>query len=92
MATLKNPLSVAKVRYIGEEVAAVAARDEETAERAIRAIVVDYEPLPAVFDPEAAMADGAPLIHEAPGNVATHFRIERGDVDAALAGADLVVD
>ena len=86
------PLSVAKVRYIGEEVAAVAARDEETAERAIRAIVVDYEPLPAVFDPEAAMADGAPLIHEAPGNVATHFRIERGDVDAALAGADLVVD
>lgn len=86
------PLSVGKVRYIGEEVAAVAARDEETAERALRAIVVEYEELPAVFDPEAAMAPGAPLVHEAPNNVATHFRVERGDVEAALAAADLVVD
>ena len=86
------PLSVGKVRYIGEEVAAVAARDEETAERAVRAIDVEYEELPAVFDPEAAMAEGAPLIHEALQNVATHFQIERGDVDGALAAADLVID
>lgn len=86
------PLSVGKVRYIGEEVAAVAARDAETAERALRAIVVEYEPLPAVYDPDEGMADGAPLIHEAANNVATHFRIERGDIDGALAGADLVVD
>lgn len=86
------PLSVGKVRYIGEEVAAVAARDEETAERALRAIAVEYEELPAVFDVEEAMADGAPLIHNAPNNVATHFRIERGDVDAAFASADLVVE
>jgi CO/xanthine dehydrogenase Mo-binding subunit len=86
------PLSVGKVRYIGEEVAAVAARDEATAERAVRAIEVEYEELPAVFDCEAAMAEDAPQIHDVPRNVAMHFKIERGDVEAALAGADLVVD
>jgi CO/xanthine dehydrogenase Mo-binding subunit len=86
------PLSVGKVRYIGEEVAAVAARDEETAERALRAIVVEYETLPAVFDAEAALQDGAVKVHEAENNVATHFKVERGDVDAALASADVLVD
>ena len=86
------PLSVGKVRYIGEEVAAVAAIDLEAAEKAIQAIIVDYEPLDAVFDPDEAMLEGAPLIHEAPRNVATHFRVERGDVDAALSRADVLVD
>ena len=86
------PLSVGKVRYIGEEVAAVAARDAETAERALRAIDVVYEELPTVFDPDDAMLDSAPRIHDAEKNIATHFRVERGDVDRALAEADLVVD
>lgn len=86
------PLSVGKVRYVGEEVAAVAARDEEAAARAIQALEVEYAELPCVFDPEEAMAEGAPAIHDAPGNVAAHFRIERGDVEAALAAADVVVD
>ncbi len=86
------PLSVDKVRYIGEEVAAVAAVDARTADAAIRAIKVVYEELPAVFDAEEAMQPGAPSIHEVANNVAAHFKIERGDVEKALASADVVVD
>lgn len=58
------PLAVDKVRYIGEEVAAVAATDEDTAEEALSLIKVEYEELPAVFDPEEALKEGAPLVHE----------------------------
>ena len=53
-----------KVRYIGEDVAAVAAVDEETALEALSYIQVDYEPLPAVFDPIESMKEGAPQIHD----------------------------
>ncbi|MBI4528472.1 MAG: xanthine dehydrogenase family protein molybdopterin-binding subunit [Deltaproteobacteria bacterium] len=52
------------VRYVGDAVAAVAAVDEETAEDALGLIDVEYEDLPAVFDPEKACLDGAPLVHE----------------------------
>ncbi|MDO8597644.1 MAG: molybdopterin-dependent oxidoreductase, partial [Sulfuricaulis sp.] len=86
------PLSVGKVRYIGEEVAAVAARDAETADAAVRAIKVEYEELPAVFDAEEAMQPGAPGIHDVNNNINTHFRVERGDVEKALASADVVID
>lgn len=58
------PLAVDKVRYIGEDVAAVAAINEDIAEEALGLIKVDYEELPTVFDPEQAMKDGAPKIHE----------------------------
>ena len=58
------PLAVDKVRFIGEEVAAVAAVSEDIAEEALNLIKVKYEELPAVFDPEEAMKDGAPRIHE----------------------------
>lgn len=57
-------LASTKVRYCGEPVAAVAAISEAVAEAACRAIEVDYEELPAVFEPEDAMAPGAPLVHE----------------------------
>jgi len=60
----QTPLAVDKVRYIGDEVAAVAAIDLETAEEAIRLIDVDYEILPPVFNPEEAMKAQAPDIHE----------------------------
>jgi len=86
------PLSVGKVRYIGEEVAAVAAKDLETAHAALRAIEIVYEELPAVFDVEEAMKPGAPSIHDVPNNVATQFKLERGKVDEALASADVIVD
>ncbi len=60
----ETPLAVDKARYIGDEVAAVAAIDLDAAEEAIRLIKVEYEPLPPVFDPEEAMKPGAPDIHE----------------------------
>ena len=60
----ETPLAIDKVRYIGDEVAAVAAIDPNTAEEAIRLIEVKYEPLPPVFDPEEAMKPGVPDIHE----------------------------
>jgi 4-hydroxybenzoyl-CoA reductase subunit alpha len=60
----ETPLAVDKARYIGDEVAAVAAIDPDTAEEAIRLIRVEYEPLPAVFDPEEAMGPDAPDIHK----------------------------
>jgi len=57
-------LALDKVRYIGDEIAAVAADDIDTAEEALELIRVEYEVLPAVFDPFEAMEPGAPLIHE----------------------------
>lgn len=79
------------VRYEGQPVAAVAAVDPETAERAARLVEVDYEELPAIFDPEAAMRIDAPLIHEAAGrNIANSFNVERGDVDAAFRESDFI--
>jgi 4-hydroxybenzoyl-CoA reductase subunit alpha len=82
------PLALDTVRYIGEEVAAVAAVDEDTAEEALDLIEVEYQPLPAVFDPDEAMAPGAPLLHEgAPGNISARTNFELGEVDAAFARA-----
>ena len=87
------PLSVGKTRYVGEEVAAVAAIDRDTAEEALDLIEVDWEELPAVFDAEEAMRDGAPLIHqEKENNVALTIDVERGDVDAAFRDSDLVIE
>src|ERR1043166_3369784 len=78
-------LSVGKARYVGEEVAAVAAVDADTAEEAIDLIQVEWEPLPAVFDAEEAMKDGAPLIHEdKANNIAMTMDIERGNVEKAF--------
>ncbi|MBI4321580.1 MAG: xanthine dehydrogenase family protein molybdopterin-binding subunit [Chloroflexi bacterium] len=77
-----------KVRYVGDEVAAVAAIDPDIAEEALSLIRVEYEPLPSVLDPLEAMQDGAPLIHEAHGsNVAVHMQFSRGDAEAAFARA-----
>ncbi|MGB3906369.1 MAG: molybdopterin cofactor-binding domain-containing protein [Anaerolineae bacterium] len=71
-----------KVRYIGEDVAAVAAEDEETAMEALELIEVDYEVLPAVFGPLEAMQEGAPQIHDhAENNINIHVPIEVGDVE-----------
>jgi CO/xanthine dehydrogenase Mo-binding subunit len=86
-------LAVEKVRYVGDEVAGVAALDEATAEEALSLIDVEYEELPAVFDPVEAMAEGAPQIHEQkPRNISSHFVVVRGDPDAAMASADLVLE
>jgi CO/xanthine dehydrogenase Mo-binding subunit len=82
-----------KVRYVGEAVAAVAAEDLVTARRALAAIEVVYEPLPAVFDAHEAMRADAPVVHDyAPDNVTKHIPIRVGDVEAGFAAADLVIE
>lgn len=82
-----------KVRYVGDEIGAVAAVDLATAQEAVSLIRVDYEELPAVFDMFEAMKEGAPVIHdEFPGNINAEVHQEFGDTEAALAGCDLIVD
>jgi putative selenate reductase molybdopterin-binding subunit len=86
-----------KVRHVGDRVAVVAAETPELARKALRLIEVEYEVLPAVLEPEAAMQNGAPVIHDEPDtegifdpqhNIVHHIEAEVGDVDAALAGAE----
>ncbi len=79
------------VRYQGEPVALVAAETPEVAQRAVEAIDVEYEPLPGVFDPAAALAPGAPRVHEE-GNLLARWQIRCGDVERALERADVVID
>jgi CO/xanthine dehydrogenase Mo-binding subunit/aerobic-type carbon monoxide dehydrogenase small subunit (CoxS/CutS family) len=82
-----------KVRYVGEAVAAVAAEDLLTAKRALAKIKVSYKTLPALFDAEAAMQPGAPVIHDyAPDNVTKHIPIREGDIEKGFAESDLVVE
>jgi nicotinate dehydrogenase large molybdopterin subunit len=82
-----------KVRYVGEAVAAIAAQDEVTARLACARIKVQYEPLPAVFDPEEAMRPGAPVLHDyAPDNLTKHIPIRVGSVEQGFAGSDLIVE
>jgi 4-hydroxybenzoyl-CoA reductase alpha subunit len=84
-------LALDKVRFIGDAVAAAAAIDEETAEEALDLIRVEYEELPAVVDPMAAMNADAPLIHEhAPRNVSFKTDLSYGDVDKAFGKCDYV--
>jgi CO/xanthine dehydrogenase Mo-binding subunit len=96
--------AVDKVRHVGEPVAAVAADSEATAELAASLIEIEYEDLPAVFDPIAALKADAPLVHDDVtaypqpdgllrwGNVCAQILLERGDVAAAFARADRVVE
>ncbi len=80
-----------RVRYVGEEVAAVAAIDEDTAEEALELIKVEYEQLPYVLTAEDAMKEGSPLVHDdKPGNVAVSYRVDEGDVEQALKESDYV--
>ena len=96
-----------KVRYIGDKVAAVAAETLETAEEAIGLIEVEYEELPAVFDPLEAMKPGAPILHDdasaydgAPKdimvkdipNVCNRVIWKHGDIDQGFREADLVLE
>jgi carbon-monoxide dehydrogenase large subunit len=86
------PLAVDKVRYVGDGVAAVVAEDRYSAYDALGLIDVEYEPLPAVVDQEAATRPGAPQVHdEAPNNICFKFAMSAGDVDRAFAEADGVV-
>jgi 4-hydroxybenzoyl-CoA reductase alpha subunit len=87
----REVLATDRVRFIGEAVAAVAAVDEVTAEEALELIRVEYEPVPAVFDPEEAMKDGAPKIHDhAKNNITLERHWDLGDVEKGFAESDYV--
>jgi xanthine dehydrogenase molybdenum-binding subunit len=99
-----NCLASDKVLYAGHAVAAVAASTPHVAEQALALIDVDYEVLPAVVDVLEAMQDTAPLLHEhlrtrslagrsqAPSNVASHFRLVKGDPEKGFAEAEVIVE
>ncbi len=80
-----------EVRYVGDVLAAVAAVDERTAREAAALVEVEYEPLPAVLDPEKAIEPGAPQVNPQHVNVLSRSLIKRGDADAALAKSKHVV-
>ena len=90
------PLKPDKVRFIGDEVAAVAAIDEETARSALDLIQVEYELLPTVFDPFESLDEASAPIHDElegiNGNVAMRWDFDDGDVDAAAAEAAVIVE
>jgi CO/xanthine dehydrogenase Mo-binding subunit len=101
-------IAIDKVRFHGEQVAAVAAETPAAAAAAVEAIVVEYEELPALATVEDAVADGAPLVNEREtrpglfhglgelpprdGNVCYRYRIDRGELEAVFARADIVVE
>jgi 4-hydroxybenzoyl-CoA reductase subunit alpha len=87
----ETALAVGKVRYVGDHVACVAAVSEEIADRALELIDVDYEPLPAYFDPEQSMKAESDLIHEnRPNNIEKDYHHSFGDPDKGFADADYV--
>jgi len=82
-----------KVRCEHDEIAAVAAESEDIARQALGLIRVEYEDLPGVFTPEDGAREGAPLVHdEFPGNRSLAYEFRHGDVAAAEAGSDFIVD
>lgn len=102
----RNAMAIERVRYVGEPVALVVAETEDAAEEGALRVKVEYEELPAVFDPLEAMKEGAPLVHPdlgsyekvpfvlpVPGtNIAQHFKLRRGDVEKGFAEADHIFE
>lgn len=91
----RPPLAKDRVRFVGDIVAAVVAQTKGEALDAAEAVIVDYDPLPAVVDPEAALADGAPQLHDgAPGNVAFGAQLMGmgAPVEGLFDDADVVVE
>jgi aerobic carbon-monoxide dehydrogenase large subunit len=85
------PMAVDTVRYAGEIVAAVVARDRYAAADALELIDVEYEPLPPVLDMPAALEPGSPKVHEE-GNKSYTWTLANGDLDAAFADAPVVIE
>jgi carbon-monoxide dehydrogenase large subunit len=87
------PMAVDEVRYVGEPVAVVVARDRYAAVDALEGVDVDYEPLPAVLDMEQAIVDGADLVHaDLETNSSYTWVFEQGDIDAALRDAPVKLE
>ncbi len=95
-----------RVRYVGDPIAGVAAVSEEIAEQAVALIEVEYELLPGVFDPEYGAQPEAPVLHpelgsypvanfifpEPGSNISNHFRIRKGDVEAAWPECAAIIE
>jgi 4-hydroxybenzoyl-CoA reductase alpha subunit len=91
--TMDMPLlAVDKVRYLGEDVAAVAAVDEDTAEEALGLIAVDYEPLPVILDPIESMKEGAAEIHDHVERNCYKAAFEFGNADEGFGNSDHIVE
>ena len=102
----KHIFAIDRVRFVGEAVAGVAAVSEEIADKAVKLVEVEYEPLEPVFDPEYGATPEAPLIHpdlenyEVPNfifpkggtNIANHFKIRKGDTEAAWEKCAAIVE
>lgn len=103
----RSSIAVDKVRYYGEVVAAVAAIDIDTAEKAVELIEVEYEKLPVLQDVEEAIKPDAILIHpdlktyrtiegvyfpQPDTNIANHFKLRKGDVEAGFKASDYIVE
>jgi CO/xanthine dehydrogenase Mo-binding subunit len=82
------------VRFVGDQVAVVVAQTEAEAEAAIKLIEVEYEDLPILANPKAALRADAPILHPDRGdtNVCVHYKIRKGDLDNAFAKADVIVE
>lgn len=82
-----------KVRFVGDQLCAVVAETLDQAEKAAKLVRIEYEELPVLDDPLEAMQEGAPLVHDdKPGNLCHRIQVRRGDVEAALAQADVIVE
>lgn len=79
------------VRFIGDPIALVAAETLDIAEKALKLIEIDFEPLPAVFDPLEAMKPGAPVVTQ-PNNIVAEYKVNRGNFEMGMAKADLIVE
>jgi CO/xanthine dehydrogenase Mo-binding subunit len=84
-------IAMDKTRYIGDSLASVFAETPQIAEAALEKIKVEYQVLPAVFSPQEASKPGAPKVHDK-GNLVRHATIVRGDVDAAFADCEVVIE
>jgi carbon-monoxide dehydrogenase large subunit len=85
------PMATGEVRYVGEAVACVVARDRYAAADALAAIEIDYEELPPVLDMRRAIEPGSPKVHEA-GNQSFDFVFANGDLDAAFRDAPVIIE
>ena len=89
----QTPIATTKVRYVGDPVAVVVAESRYLAEDALELIDFEYEALGAITDARESMQPGAPQLHDAvPNNIAANFQVNVGDIDAAFADCDLIVE
>ena len=87
------PLKRGEVKHVGDPVAVVVGTDHYSVADAAEDVTVEYDPLPVVVDPEKALEEGSPLVWEQFGTNRTHeFKVAGGDIDAALAEADVIVE